>query len=54
MTIHAVGGRPDSPGRPAPQGWVWIAAQAGALAKIVLAAVEASVTPGSGTGHYND
>jgi hypothetical protein len=54
MTVHAVGGRPGSPGGPAPHGWVWIAAKAGAMAKIVIAAVEASVTPGPGTGHYND
>lgn len=52
MTVQAVGHLPANLARSSRHGWVWIAAMAGGMAMIAIAAVTPSVASGSGTGHY--
>jgi hypothetical protein len=55
MAVQIAGRLTESSRRPSPHGWVWFAAgAASAVAVIAIAAVEASVVPATGTGHYSD
>ncbi len=55
MAVQVARRLPGGSRRPSPHGWVWFAAGAvSAVAAIAIAALEASVVPGTGTGHYSD